>query len=117
MAFLPESLKLFLSTLINGTKMAQKQAFLGQAIMQPVRPKVFMAPLQIMLGVQLYHLYHSKFLVDILHKLGVVSSYSAMKNLEKNASLDHDTLLQQFNDGFVQYVAHSMVRARFMVWG
>ena len=44
------------------------------AIIQNIRPRTVIAPLQIGLAVQMYHL-KSRYLVDTLHSIGFCSSY------------------------------------------
>ncbi|KAK7100120.1 hypothetical protein V1264_023115 [Littorina saxatilis] len=68
--YLPESVKLFLQTLMHRKKEPQlKIASLGQALVQATCPRIVMAPLQIGLAVQLHHLFGSRYLVDHLNKL------------------------------------------------
>ena len=55
MAFLPESLRTFLEQLFVGKNIDKKVASIGQAIMQAVRPRVLVTPLQLGLGVQMHH--------------------------------------------------------------
>ena len=52
--YLPESLDMLLIKTFVGKNTQLKQAAVGHAIMQAVRPKAVIAPLQICLGVQLH---------------------------------------------------------------
>ena len=61
-------------------------ASIGHAIIQSVRPRTVLAPLQISLSVQMHHLYRSRFLIDTLHQMGFGSSYSEVLRFEKNAA-------------------------------
>ena len=57
----PDSLRTFMDTLCKGKNSVIKVSSIGQAIMQAVRPKVFISPLQIGLGIQLHHHFTSKY--------------------------------------------------------
>jgi len=82
-----------------------KIAAIGQAIMQASRPRVFMAPLQLGLGIQLHHHYASRFLIDTLHKYGFCCSYNEVHQFEQNAALSYGTDIPNLSSQFVQYVA------------
>ena len=57
------------------------------AIIQNIRPRTVIAPLQIGLAVQMYHHFKSRYLVEALHSLGFCSSYSEVLNFVRNASI------------------------------
>lgn len=84
--FLPQCLQQFLAIIICGKESTCKTASIGQAIMQSCRPRVLLAPLQIGLGVQMHHLFQSRFLVESLCKHGFACSYSEVKKFESCAS-------------------------------
>lgn len=65
--YLPNTL---LKELFAEKKAGVKMASIGQAMMQATRPRVLLAPLQFGLGVQLYHQFSSRFLIDSLHHHG-----------------------------------------------
>lgn len=75
LSFLPETLKHLLKQLAVGKNADTKIASIGQAIMQCIRPRAMIAPLQIGLGVQMHRHFASKFLIDSLHQHGFCSSY------------------------------------------
>ena len=77
--FVPESLQLLLRNVFSEKNADIKLSSIGQAIIQAARPRVLIAPLQIGLGVQMHHHFASKFLVDILNKLGFSSSYTEVQ--------------------------------------
>ena len=54
-AFLPESLRIFLKTIMSGQNIDLKMASIGQALMQAARPRLQVSPLQFGTGVQLHH--------------------------------------------------------------
>ena len=70
----------------TGLTNRQKVASIGQAIIQAVRPRAVIAPLQIGLGIQAHHLYRSKFLVDTLFSMGYCSSYKEVLRFQKNSA-------------------------------
>lgn len=70
LAYIPESLKLLLEELFVGNDADLKVASIGQAIVQAVRPRVLIAPLQVGLAVQMHHHFASRFLVDTLNSHG-----------------------------------------------
>jgi hypothetical protein len=108
-AYLPDTLKLFLQTIFTGKNVNVKLASIGQAIMQAARPKVLIAPLQIGLGVQLHHHFGSRFLIDSLHNHGFCSSYYEIQNFERCAAMTHGTNISGgVEDTFVQYAADNV---------
>ncbi len=84
--YIPESLRVMLDSLFVGKESKRKVASIGHAIIQAVRPRVVLAPLQVGLAVQLHHLYRSRFLIDTLYHMGYSSSYSEIQRFEKNAA-------------------------------
>lgn len=78
-AVLPDSLRSFLAEIFTEAKCEVKVASIGQAIIQAIRPRSIIAPLQLGLGVQLHHTFKSKFLVETLNKMGFSSSYSEIQ--------------------------------------
>ena len=84
--YIPESLRTVLQALFVGKDNRRKIASIGHAIIQAVRPRAVVAPLQISLSVQMHHLYRSRFLVDTLCQMGFCSSYGETQRFEKNAT-------------------------------
>ena len=64
----------------------RKQASIGQAIVQAVRPRAVLAPLQLGLAVRMHHHLRSRFLIDNLAEMGDCSSYSEVQRFEENAA-------------------------------
>lgn len=85
--FIPNTLKLLLSKLFVGKDTSVKIGSVGQSIMQSIRPRALLCPLQIGLSVQLHHNYRSRCLIDSLHNLGFCSSYAEVSRFEKNAAV------------------------------
>jgi len=81
-SFLPHSLVLLLNELFTDTNHQLKLVSIGQAIVQAIRPRALIAPLQFGLGVQMHHNFCSKFLVETLHKLGFTTSYAEVQKFE-----------------------------------
>ena len=106
--FLPKSLTVLLTNLLFQKVEQVKIASIGQAIMQASHPRVFMAPLQFGLGVQLHHHYASRFLIDTLHKYGFCCSYNEVHQFEQNAALSYGTDIPNFSSQFIQYVADNV---------
>ena len=84
--FLPDTLRTLLNCLFVSKETGRKVAAIGQAIVQAVRPRAVLAPLQIGLALQAHHLYRSEFLVNTLHAMGFGSSYKEVLRFEKNAA-------------------------------
>jgi hypothetical protein len=84
--YLPISLRTMLDQLFVGTDRNEKVAAIGQSIIQAVRPRALIVPLQIGLAIQLHHLYKSRFLIDTLSEMGFTSSYGEVQRFLKNAA-------------------------------
>ncbi|GFO01546.1 hypothetical protein PoB_002805100 [Plakobranchus ocellatus] len=108
--YLPASLVLFLQTLMNKKNETKlKTASIGQAMMQAMRPNIFIILLQIGLGVQLHHLHESCALIDLLHSLGFCSSYNEVQCFEQCAASSQGTDLSGVSsDSFIQFVADNI---------
>ena len=53
--YMPDSLQQLLNYLFVGKDTKAKQAAIGQAVLETVRPRVMLAPLQVGLGIKLHH--------------------------------------------------------------
>ena len=78
--FIPDLLKSFLELLFVEKDIKLKLASMGQAIVQAVRQRVILAPLQLGLGV--HHHFSSKFLIDSLNSRGFYASYKTVQKYE-----------------------------------
>ncbi|GFR89265.1 hypothetical protein ElyMa_000790200 [Elysia marginata] len=110
---LPESLTLFLRTIISGKKKEVKAASLGQAIAQAARPRSALFPIQFGVAVHVHRSFGSRSLVDTLSKLGFCSSYQQVRQFEASAAIHHGALRDQGNltqplEGQVQFVADNV---------
>lgn len=72
------------------------------------RPRVLLAPLQFGLGVQLYHHFSSRFLINSLHHHGFCCSYQEVQQFEHNAAQSHGTGIPNLSTEFVQYGADNV---------
>lgn len=80
--FLPNTLHNLLDKMFVEANRDLKIASIGQAIVQAIRPRTVIAPLQLGLGVQAHHNFKSKFIVETLHKMGFSSSYPEVKKFK-----------------------------------
>ena len=69
-----------------GNDPRRKVASIGHSIIQAVRPRTVIAPLQLGLAVQLHHHFRSRFLIDLLSTMGYCVSYSEVQRFEENAA-------------------------------
>ena len=91
-AFLPETLYLFLKTIFNNKKSAERKiASIGQAIIQAARPRVLIVPLQIGLAVQMHHHYGFKFLIDSLNSHGLLDTANERVDIKKKELVNYPT--------------------------
>jgi len=58
--FIPASLRFLLQHLFVGKDTSRKVAGIGEAVVEAVRPRALIAPLQLGLAVQMHHLYRSR---------------------------------------------------------
>ena len=107
--FIPDLLKSFLELLFVGKDIKLKLASVGQAIVQAVRPRVILAPLQLGLGVQMHHHFSSKFLIDSLNSHGFCASYKTVQKYERSVAVAQGTKIPRYTPGhFVQYSADNV---------
>lgn len=86
-AYVPNTLQVLLRTMFAGKNFDTKLAAIGQAIMQAIRPRNMLTPLQLGLGVQMHHHFASKFLINTLHKYGFSCQYNEVIQFERNAAV------------------------------
>ena len=112
LSYLPLSLKLLLSKTFSAKDTSVQVASIGQAIIQQVRPKTVVIPLQIGLAVQMHQHFGSRFLVESLHNHGFCSSYGEVQKFERNVAFFHGTDIPELNDAcesvFMQYSADNV---------
>ena len=107
--FVPALLHSFVKTLSAEKDVNLKITSVGQEVMQSVRPRVLIAPLQLGLGVQMHHSFSSKFLIDSLNSHGFSVPYKTCKNYERSAAVSQETDIPGYTPGqFVQYSADNV---------
>jgi superfamily II RNA helicase len=108
--YLPESLKIFLSSMFSERECLVKLSSIGQAIVQATRPRSLIVPLQIGLAVQMHHTFGSRFLIDSLNSCGFSSSYSEVKKkYELNVAITHNTdITEALTSSHLQYIADNV---------
>lgn len=72
-------------------------ASIGQSIIQHCRSRAVLALLQVAVGVQLYHLYESKFLINELHRLGFFANYHEVLYFVKSGACSRGTDIPNFD--------------------
>ena len=99
---LPESLQYLCCEMFVGKQNERKAAVIGQSIMQCIRPRAIVAPLQIGLAVQMHIHFPSRYLIDVLHSFGFCASYNEVQRFERNAAMCRDDAIKRrkhFNYG------------------
>ena len=85
--YVPTSLRCLLQhIMLVGKDIRKYEASIGHIIVQGVRPRAVIAPLQIGLAIQMHHHFRSNFLIDIRSSMGYCSSYSEVQRFEENAA-------------------------------
>ena len=79
-------MQFLLQHLFVGKDTSRKVAGIGQAVVQAVRPRASIAPLQLGVAVHMHHLYRSQFLIDSLSTMGFASSYPEVQRFDMNAA-------------------------------
>ena len=108
-SYVPESLRVLLRNMFAGKNIDTKVASIGQSIMQAIRPRTMIAPLQLGLGVQMHHHFASRFLVNTLHEHGFACSYADVIKYEQSAAVAQGTEIPGFTEEHhIQYVADNV---------
>ena len=102
--FMPPTLKTLMASLIPSSQI--KQVSIGQAVMQAMRPKTVMAPIMLGLGVEMDHVFGSKWLIDKLHKLRFSISYDEVILFKQSVvQEDSETLMPPTDQTFTQWAS------------
>ena len=83
--YIPKTLQVLLKTMFTGKNIDVKLASIGQSVMQAIRPRVLLPPLQLGLGIQMHHHFASRFLIDTLYAHGFTCSYGEVMKYERSA--------------------------------
>ena len=126
---IPETLTVLIESIImhgkkskDKNKCSRKCRIIEHAIVWATRPRSFVSPLQIGIGVHLYSKYATKTLLDILCSLGICTSYIEAVRYQSSATpnaapvIDGNAHLQWLRLTPITTCAHSMVMTRFMRW-
>ena len=105
---LPSALETFLSSIIKGKL---KVASIGQAIIQSVQPRTYISPILLALSASLDSNFGSKWLINVLHKLGFALGYDEVivhkQSVVKKQDLDSFAMFP-FPGHFTQWVADNI---------
>ncbi len=86
-----------------------KLASVGQSIMQAVQPRSIIAPLQLGLGLQMYHHFASQFLINTLHEHGFTCSYPEVQKYEQNAAVSKNSIIpKNLQEHDIQFIADNV---------
>lgn len=104
--WMPSLLCLFLDNLICPES---KKISIGHTIVQAVKPRTVIAPIPFALGVSVDHITGSKFLINVLNKLGMSVSYDEVyrfkQSVARNISIDQPA---SFPNCFTQFAADNV---------
>ena len=103
---LPPSLRLLMESLVSSEV---KQSSIGQCILKAIRPNSFTPALLFGLGVEVDHMFGSKWLVNELAKLGFSISYDEVTKFKQSVVLDESNDPQVcINGEFTQWIADNV---------
>lgn len=88
-----------------------RQSSIGQCILQSARPRSVIAPIPFGLGVELDHVFGSKWLITELYKLGFASSYDEVTTYKQciiQTESPESVLAEYFPGTFTQWVADNV---------
>ena len=85
--YIPRHLQTFLEVLV---KRDTRQKAIGQAIVYAAKPRSFIPPILFGLGVEMDHVFGSRWLIDELNSLGFCISYSEVQRFKESAIKEND---------------------------
>ena len=103
--FLPESLNEFLAILV---KTPLKRESIGQSILLACRPRSCLPPIPFGLGVELDHVFGSKWLLNELSKLGFTMSYDEVCRFKQVVIQSGNDYHEDGKAQFIQYSADNV---------
>ena len=104
----PPLLKTFMNILVSSKL---KQDAIGECIVQAARPRSIIAPTLLGLGIEMHHLFASKYLIKQLSKLGFSVSYDEIIRFKQSSVLSTaagDVTCDPFPGAFTQWVADNV---------
>lgn len=101
--YIPPSLRTLLASLMPSSQI--RQVSIGQAILQTMRPKTSLAPIMFGVGVEMDHVFGSKWLIDELYRLVFSISYDEVTLFIQSVVQDEDynTLMPPLDQTFTQW--------------
>lgn len=106
--YLTPCLRTFVERLIPSNIV--RQASIGQALLQSVKPRTVLAPILFGLGVEVDHVFGSKWLVDELFQLGFSISYDEVSLFKQSVMQEESlkTLVPPLESTFTQWAADNV---------
>ena len=104
--FVPTTLlAYFLSNLFTCKDNDLIKSSIAQAVIQNVRPKSILAPMQLGLAVLFHRHFGSRYLIDTLNRVGFCSSYREVLRFESCSAQQHGVNLYDVgNESFLHYI-------------
>ena len=106
----PETLKVLSRTIINQPRhktdisyVNKKVSAVQQAIISATRPRSFISPLLLCIGIYIHRKYESRSLIDILNTLGMSCSYSEVKLYQSSIMATLSPFPDDF-EGFLNWI-------------
>lgn len=108
--YIPFSLRMFLAECFKGRTSDNdlKIAAIGQCIMQQVRPRSIMAPMQFALAMHIHWAYGSSELIDDLSSRGFCVSYDEVKLFKACAAHQNRDQLEHLSNSFCHFIADNV---------
>ena len=103
----PDTLRLLIDGILkpatpDNKKHERKSVTIQHAIVAAVRPRSFVAPLQVGLGIHLHRKYGSRVLIDMLSNIGLCASYSEVTNYEASITTNAQATVDK--GAYIQFV-------------
>lgn len=105
---LPPVLQTFMDTLITKTGCDLKKAAIGQSIIQACRPRSFICPIPLGIGVQVHRDFGSRLLIDELYRLGFSVSYDEVQRFLQSSVMEERNVDAIPAGSFSQWVADNV---------
>ncbi|KAJ8895907.1 hypothetical protein PR048_001247 [Dryococelus australis] len=100
---LPEILKTFLNRVIQGEVVERMNTAIGEAMMSACRPRSYISPTVLGIGVYIHRHQASRQLVDILSSLSFSTSYEEVQNTNFRLWITTEQILGESKKGNIQY--------------
>ena len=102
----PETLQCFIDGVLHTPPQHRKSRTLIEAIIAATRPRSFISPVLLGIGIYMHRHYASRQLIDLLSSLGISATYKETLRYEYSASVHQEQMPDHTNNesNFVQYV-------------